>query len=313
MATTSSRARWGIAVAVAVAFAGGVLLASGMDWTKHGFAQASYSNAAALPGGADGFAAIADRVTPAVVSITVDTKTRNPSGANGRVRGMQVPRGMLPPGMDQFFDMTPQRPPVQEASGSGFLVTRDGYILTNNHVITNADHTTVADRVTVKTMDGKIYTAKVIGNDPTTDVAVLKIDGNNFPTIPLGDDTKARVGEWVIAIGNPLGVLDFTVTAGIVSAKDRSLPGLLGNDKYAISDLIQTDAAINPGNSGGPLVNAFGQVIGINNAIASETGYYAGYGFAVPITLAKKVMDDIIQHGHVRFGVLGCCDHRRRC
>jgi serine protease Do len=253
---------------------------------------------------ANSFAGIADKATPAVVSIQVDTKSR-PNLARPR---QQIPRGMIPPGMEQFFDFgqpQQQRPSVQEASGSGFIVTKDGYILTNNHVITGMDRTTVADQINVKLMDGRVFPAKVVGHDPSTDVAVLKIAGNSFPTIPLGDDSKARVGEWVLAIGNPLGVLDFTVTAGIISAKNRSLPGLLGNDRYAISDLIQTDAAINPGNSGGPLINTRGEVIGINNAIASETGYYAGYGFAVPITLAKKVMDDLIAHGHVRFGILG--------
>ncbi len=298
----SSRVRWGIAVAIA--FVGGVALASGKGWTRLGFAQDGSTSAAAIAATvpASGFSEIADHATPAVVSIQVDTKSRAPT----RVR-QQVPRGMLPPGMEQFFDFgqPQQRPSVEEASGSGFIVTKDGYILTNNHVITGSDHTTVADQIHVKLMDGRVFNAKVIGHDPSTDVAVLKIDGNNFPTIPLGDDTKAKVGEWVVAIGNPLGVLDFTVTAGIVSAKNRSLPGLLGNDRYAISDLIQTDAAINPGNSGGPLINTRGEVIGINNAIASETGYYAGYGFAVPITLAKKVMDDLIAHGHVRFGILG--------
>lgn len=302
MPPLSSRARWG--TAVAVAFVGGVLLASGKGWTRLGFAQDGSAPAAIAPNGAPtaGFSSIADRATPAVVSIQVDTKSRAPT----RIR-QQVPRGMLPPGMEQFFDFgQPQaRPSVEEASGSGFIVTKDGYILTNNHVVTGADHTTVADQIHVKLMDGRVFSAKVVGHDPSTDVAVLKIDGDNFPTIPLGDDTKAKVGEWVVAIGNPLGVLDFTVTAGIVSAKNRSLPGLLGTDKYSISDLIQTDAAINPGNSGGPLINTRGEVIGINNAIASETGYYAGYGFAVPITLAKKVMDDLIAHGHVRFGILG--------
>ncbi len=302
MPPISSRVRWG--TAVAIAFVGGVLLASGKEWTRLGFAQ-DRSAAISGPGNlapSDGFAAIADRATPAVVSIQVDTKTR---ATPTRVR-QQIPPGMIPPGMQQFFDFgQPQRPSVQEASGSGFIVTKDGYILTNNHVVTGMDHTTVADRISVKLLDGRVFPAKVVGNDPTTDVAVLKIDGSNLPSIPLGDDTKARVGDWVLAIGNPLGVLDFTVTAGIVSAKNRSLPGLLGNDRYAISDLIQTDAAINPGNSGGPMVNTHGEVIGINNAIASETGYYAGYGFAVPITLAKKVMDDIIAHGHVRFGILG--------
>ena len=301
MPPLSSRVRWG--TAVAIAFVGGVLLASGKGWTRLGFAQdGSSANGAPIAPSA-GFASIADKATPAVVSIQVDTKSRAPA----RLRGQQIPPGAIPPGMQQFFDFgqPQQRPSVQEASGSGFIVTKDGYILTNNHVITGEDRTTVADRISVKLLDGRVFTAKVVGHDPSTDVAVLKIDGSNFPTIPLGDDTKARVGDWVIAIGNPLGVLDFTVTAGIVSAKNRSLPGLLGNDHYAISDLLQTDAAINPGNSGGPLVNTSGEVIGINNAIASETGYYAGYGFAVPITLAKKVMDDLIAHGHVRFGILG--------
>jgi serine protease Do len=169
------------------------------------------------------------------------------------------------------------------------------------------DRTTVADRVTVQMLDNRTYKARVVGNDPTTDVAVVKIEGNNFPTLPLGNDTQSRVGEWVLAIGNPLG-FDFTVTAGIISAKGRSLPGLLsrrGDNNYSISDLIQTDAAINPGNSGGPLVNQRGEVIGITSAIASPTGVNAGYGFAIPITLAKKVMDDIIAHGKVRVGVLG--------
>jgi serine protease Do len=143
----------------------------------------------------------------------------------------------------------------------------------------------------------------VIGRDHTTDVAVIKVDGNNLPVAALGNDEAARVGQWVVAIGNPLG-LDFTVTAGIISAKGRPLPGLL-QGSYAITDYIQTDAAINPGNSGGPLVNIRGEVIGINSAIASSTGYYAGYGFAIPVTLAKQVMDDLISYGKVRRAVIG--------
>src|SRR5204863_8726371 len=140
--------------------------------------------------------------------------------------------------------------------------------------------------------------------DPTTDVALIKVDANDLPTVNLGNDEVSRVGQWVVAIGNPLG-LDFTVTAGIISAKGRSQLNLPGRERYAIQDFIQTDAAINPGNSGGPLVNIRGEVIGINSAIASPTGYNAGYGFAIPITLAKQVMDDIIQYGHVRRAVLG--------
>ena len=134
-------------------------------------------------------------------------------------------------------------------------------------------------------------------------MAVIKIDGSNLPVAALGDDNSARVGQWVVAIGNPLG-LDFTVTAGIISAKGRPLPGLLPS-RYAITDYIQTDAAINPGNSGGPLVNIRGEVIGINSAIASSTGYYAGYGFAIPVSLAKQVMDDLIAYGKIRRAVIG--------
>jgi serine protease Do len=203
-----------------------------------------------------------------------------------------------PQGANPFSAPDPQQED-RIATGSGFIVTPDGYILTNNHVIDGAD------RVTVGLPDRREFTAKVIGRDPQTDVAVLKIDGTGLPTIPLGDDNKARVGEWVLAIGNPLE-LDFTVTAGIISAKERSNELRdLNSDKYAIQDFIQTDAAINPGNSGGPLVNTSGEVVGINSAIASPTGVYAGYGFAIPITLAKTVMDDLIAHGHVRRAILG--------
>src|SRR6185312_4584603 len=169
----------------------------------------------------------------------------------------------------------------------------------NNHVVADAD------KLTVTLLDKRVFKAKVIGRDPTTDVAVIKIDGTGFPTINLGNDETSRVGEWVLAVGNPLG-LDFTVTAGIISAKGRS--GQLRNlyaSQYAIVDYIQTDAAINPGNSGGPLVNSKGEVIGVNSAIASGTGYYSGYGFAIPITLAKSVMDDIIKYGTVKRAIVG--------
>jgi serine protease Do len=283
-----------------VAFVGGILYASGRNWTPLSFAQGrpSASDIRPLADASNAFVAIADHVTPAVVSIQVDIKTKATS------RRLNIPQGMLPPGMEDFFNNgVPAQPMVQEASGSGFLVSKDGYILTNNHVVTGSDRSTVADKITVQLLDHRRFTARVVGNDPSTDIAVIKIDGDNFPTLSLGNDANTRVGEWVLAIGNPLG-LDFTVTAGIVSAKGRSLPGLL-SDRYAISDLIQTDAAINPGNSGGPLVNSRGEVIGVNSAIASQTGYYSGYGFAIPITLAKRVMDDIIAHGKVRYGVLG--------
>ncbi|HYX82446.1 MAG TPA: Do family serine endopeptidase, partial [Gemmatimonadales bacterium] len=237
------------------------------------------------------FEAIADHVTPAVVSIQTERFARN--------RPTTTRRPRLPGGIEDFFRQfdVPQNDQPSEASGSGFIVSKDGYILTNNHVVADAD------RVTVGLLDNRTFTAKVVGRDPTTDVALIKVDANDLPTVTLGDDANARVGQWVVAIGNPLQ-LNFTVTAGIVSARGRSLGNLL-NAKYAIQDYIQTDAAINPGNSGGPLVNIRGEVIGINSAIASNTGFYAGYGFAIPITLAKQVMDDLIQYGKVRRAVLG--------
>ena len=216
------------------------------------------------------FMAVAEAVTPSVVSIRTERAIRDP-----RVRpGTRVPAG----------------------SGSGFIVSRDGYIMTNNHVVAGAS------RVNVVLLDKREFVARVVGRDPTTDVAVIKIDGADFPALGLGDDARARVGQWVLAIGNPLG-LDFTVTSGIVSAKGRSVP--VNPDMYAISDFIQTDAAINPGNSGGPLVNIRGEVIGINSAILSPTGVNAGYGFAIPISLARDVMNDLIRYGEVRRAVLG--------
>jgi serine protease Do len=236
------------------------------------------------------FVSISEYITPAVVSIQSE---RDPRANQRRRPGQQ----QLPPGFEEFFRMDPQQQRPQESSGSGFIVSRDGYILTNNHVVEGAD------RIRVAMQDRRIYDAKLIGRDPSTDVAVLKIEGRNFTPLSFGDDETLRVGEWVLAIGNPLG-LDFTVTAGIVSAKGRGLSGL-NPDAYAITDFIQTDAAINPGNSGGPLVNSKGEVIGVNTAIASQTGFYAGYGFAIPITLAKQVMDDLIAHGEVRRAVLG--------
>jgi serine protease Do len=305
MSSLSSRARWG--VAVVVAFLGGLIIASGgLDLSRLGFAQSKPSVAATAPiiEASNAFVAIADHVTPAVVSISAESRP-----AQNSQRRRSLPNGLtIPPGMEDFFDQFGQQvPQVEGGSGSGFIVSKDGYILTNNHVVTTSDRTTVADQVTVQLLDHRTYKAKVIGNDPTTDVAVIKITGADFPTLPLGNDANSRVGDWVLAIGNPLG-FDFTVTAGIISAKGRSLPGLLNRrngPNYSISDLIQTDAAINPGNSGGPLVNSRGEVIGITSAIASPTGVNAGYGFAIPITLAKKVMEDIIAHGRVRVAVLG--------
>ncbi|MGI8619868.1 MAG: trypsin-like peptidase domain-containing protein [Gemmatimonadaceae bacterium] len=307
MAPSFSRARW--AVAVVMAFVGGLLIASGMDWTRPTFAQnrPSAMDVQTVAEASNAFVSISESVTPAVVSITVDIR---PDTSRGRSRmQMQIPPGMVPEGMEELFEQLQQQqaPRVQTGMGSGVIVSKDGYILTNNHVVTRSDMRTIADRVTVRLLNGRQYVARVIGTDPTTDVAVLKIEGDNFQFAVLGDDNRSRVGEWVLAIGNPLG-FDHTVTAGIISAKGRGgqfLAGLSQNNQYGIFDFIQTDAAINRGNSGGPLINSRGEVIGINTAIASPNGFNAGYGFAIPISLARKVMTDIIQHGRVRIAVLG--------
>jgi serine protease Do len=279
-----------------LAFVGGIFFASSMEWTERLFAQGGARPRAeqvqTLADASNAFVSISEALTPAVVSVQAERITR------GTAR-RQMPPG-VPPGFEEFFrqfEAPPSQPRTQESSGSGFLVSRDGYILTNNHVVEGAD------QVKVAMQDRRVFDAKIIGRDPTTDVAVLKIEGSNFTAVTFGDDAALRVGEWVLAIGNPLG-LDFTVTAGIVSAKGRGLNGLQ-RTQYDISDMIQTDAAINPGNSGGPLVNARGAVVGINSAIASQTGFYSGYGFAIPITLAKQVMDDLIQYGEVRRAVIG--------
>ncbi len=233
----------------------------------------------------DAFAAVAEHVKPAVVFIKSERRER----ATAR---------RLPPGFEDFFQI-PRRPQVEQGTGSGFIVSPDGYILTNNHVVQGAD------RVTVRLLDNREFTARTVGTDPSTDVAVIKIDAAGLPTVSFGNSDSTRIGEWVLAIGNPLGeAFTFTVTAGIVSAKGRGLRGL-EQSITSIQDFIQTDAAINPGNSGGPLVNVHGEVIGINSAIASETGYYAGYGFAIPIKLAGTVMQQLIRTGHVDRVVMG--------
>ncbi|HXB26399.1 MAG TPA: Do family serine endopeptidase [Gemmatimonadaceae bacterium] len=282
--------------AIVGAFFGGLLLASALDLTHKSFAQTTskppVQDTRPVADFSNSFVSIAAHVTPAVVSITTTSEARP---MDPRMRGR------VPPGLEDFFQQFgPQHPEPREASGSGFIVSKDGYILTNNHVVADAD------RVTVTLDDQRVFKAKVIGRDPTTDVAVIKIESNDLPMVSLGDDNNAKVGEWVLAIGNPLGLRE-TVTAGILSAKGRDggdLRGLLPS-KYAVSDFLQTDAAINPGNSGGPLVDGHGDVIGINSAIASPTGYYSGYGFAIPITLAKSVMDELIQYGKVRRAVIG--------
>lgn len=188
-----------------------------------------------------------------------------------------------------------------QGSGSGVIISSDGYIVTNNHVIDNATE------IEVILNDNTKYTAKIVGTDPSTDIAVLKVDAKNLPAMPLGNSDALRIGEWVLAVGNPFN-LTSTVTAGIVSAKARNINLLADRNRQEIvpiESFIQTDAAVNPGNSGGALVNTRGELVGINTAIASQTGSYAGYSFAVPVNLVQKVMDDLIDYGVVQRGYLG--------
>lgn len=190
---------------------------------------------------------------------------------------------------DQFYP--------KKGSGSGVIISEDGYILTNNHVVG------FADDIVVTLNDDRSFKGKVIGTDPGSDLAVVKVEAMNLPTLKIADSDEAKVGEWVLAVGNPFDYLTSTVTAGIISAKGRDIDII--RDKNSVEEFIQTDAAINPGNSGGALVNAKGELLGINTAIASRTGYYNGYSFAIPINMANKIADDIIKYGSFQRANLG--------
>jgi serine protease Do len=292
-------------VGSALAFLTGLLLAGALNIPGFSEAQQQDSRYAAeatttaapapaevadLQNLSEAFASVAEAVKPSVVFIK--------SGRRNEPSERMQPQ--VPPGFEQFMPRLPQlQPEFQEAAGSGFVVSRDGYVLTNAHVVDGSED------VTVRLLDRREFKAKVIGTDEATDLAVLKIEATNLTPAPLGDSDAARVGEWVLAVGNPLGEnLTFTVTSGIISAKGRTL-ALPNVSDRSIQDFIQTDAAINPGNSGGPLVNTSGRVLGVNSAIASRTGFYSGYGFAIPINLARQVMDQLISYGEVRRSVLG--------
>ena len=199
-------------------------------------------------------------------------------------------------GMPRGYQQQPQQPRERKSGGSGVIISPDGYIVTNNHVVENATKL----RVTLN--DNRSFDAKVIGTDPTTDVALIKIDATDLPTIPMGDSDDLRLGEWVLAIGSPFD-LRSTITAGIVSAKGRSLKAL--PSQFSLESFIQTDAAVNPGNSGGALVNTRGELVGINTLIKSQTGSYIGYSFAIPESIVKKVVVDLKEYGVVQRALLG--------
>ncbi len=200
------------------------------------------------------------------------------------------------PFFDEFFGMQHQQPQIAQGFGSGVILTDDGYIVTNNHVVEDAE------KIKVILNDNREFEARLIGTDPSTDIALLKIDAEDLEYLTFGNSDNLKLGEWVLAVGNPFN-LTSTVTAGIISARGRNLR--MNQDRMAIESYLQTDAAVNPGNSGGALVNQRGELVGINSAIASRTGSYTGYSFAVPATIAKKVVADLKEFGEVQRALLG--------
>ncbi len=270
-----------------------LILLLGHSWFPASALAAADENIQLLEKSARAFSSVVKKAEPAVVNVRVDKKEEvNPDS--------QYP--FDDPLFQRFFGPSFKHPPIpqspgqfkSQAAGSGFLISEDGYILTNNHLIDQAD------KITVRMDGGQELAAKLVGTDPQSDVALIKIsDGRKFSYLPLGDSDKLEVGEWVIAIGSPFG-LDSTVTVGVVSAKGRNRMGI---NEY--ENFIQTDAAINPGNSGGPLLNIYGEVVGINTAIFSRSGGYMGIGFAIPVNMAKMVKAQLQARGKVTRSWLG--------
>ncbi|HSL88529.1 MAG TPA: Do family serine endopeptidase [Ignavibacteriaceae bacterium] len=277
---------FGAAVLLIVGMLFGAILVSGFGLVRPGFADVDLgANIPPVNLDADAtafskaFIEVAEKVTPAIVQISVVSERETSQ-------------------RDFFFFPFRDMPQEQRGSGSGIIISEDGYIITNNHVVENAN------RVSVGLSDKRNFTATVVGTDPLTDLAVIKIDANNLVPAYLGDSDNLKVGQWVMAIGNPLALVS-TVTAGIVSAIGRGQLGLI-RDSYGVENFIQTDAVINPGNSGGALVDLSGAVVGVNSAIATRgTGTYIGYGFAIPINLARSVAKDLIATGRVNRGYIG--------
>ena len=268
----------------------GAVLVSGFGWVRPSMGEVRIgadkppveqlnADAAAFN---NAFVQVAEKVTPSIVQITVVTTVKN----------------KVPDGFQFFFPFKDNVPKEQQGGGSGIIISDDGYILTNNHVVENAS------QVTVTLHDKREFDATVVGTDPTTDLAVIKINAKNLPAAFLGNSNEIKVGQWVMAIGNPLS-LTSTVTAGIISATSRKIG--MSSDQYSVENYIQTDAVINPGNSGGALVDLSGAVVGINSAIATNgfSQTYIGYGFAIPINLAKTVANELITSGKVSRGYIG--------
>ncbi len=245
---------------------------------------------------------VASKVTPSIVNVAVTSRggSQSEDGGDGDEHSQnQLPQG-LPPGFAQFFGQgggRPQQPQIEHGIGSGVIISPDGYIVTNNHVVDGATQI----RVTLN--DRRVLTGKVVGTDKLTDIAVIKVNASNLPAIAWGDSTQLHPGQTVLAFGSPFGSLQFSVTRGIVSAVNRR--NNFSNDARTPGGLIQTDAAINPGNSGGALVNAHGELVGINNGIMSSSGSFAGAGFAIPSQIVRSTTTQLISHGKVDHGFLG--------
>ncbi|MBT8195093.1 MAG: Do family serine endopeptidase [Bacteroidia bacterium] len=244
----------------------------------------NFANYAPTPSGSIDFIEAANSTVNGVVHVKVVSVS-----SSDNMRSMDPFRDFF-----RYYDRGPRK---SQSSGSGVIIKEDGYIVTNNHVIKGATE------IEVTLNDNRTYSAEVVGTDPSTDLAVIKIDEKKLPTIPYANSDEVVVGQWVLAVGNPFN-LTSTVTAGIISAKARNI-NILPNQQYAIESFIQTDAAVNPGNSGGALVNTRGELVGINTAIASSTGSYAGYSFAIPVNLVNKSVEDLIEYGQVQRGFIG--------
>jgi len=248
---------------------------------------------------------LAARVTPAVVNVAVTSRggSEDDDDSDGGQAQQQIDPRNMPPGLRKFFGMDgngrmqPQEQPLRRGVGSGVIISPDGYIVTNNHVVEGAT------QIKVTLHDRRVLTGKVIGTDKLTDIAVVKVDAHDLPAITWGDSSKLQPGQTVLAFGSPFGVLQFSVTRGIVSAVNRPAP--FSQDARTPGGLIQTDAAVNPGNSGGPLVNAHGELVGINNMIATNGGGFQGASFAIPSSTARAISDQIIKTGAVHHGYLG--------
>jgi serine protease Do len=306
---SSKTKRWSAAGLIFIGIVIGVVFTSNLDWTPKGFAtrsddpfvlesqQAPSKALLNLQDTGKAFTEVSKVILPTVVGISTSKIVKQSQGDNefwGPILRDFFGR--------EFRDREPQEQRLQ-GLGSGVIVSRDGYILTNHHVISNADD------IKVNLYDKRTFEAELVGTDPLTEVAVIKVNGENLPAARLGDSDDIEIGEWVLAVGNPLQLYS-TVTAGIISALSRNINIIQDENadqlgSYAIENFIQTDAAINRGNSGGALVNLKAEVIGINTAIATGTGFYAGYGFAIPINLAKKIMTDLINKGYVVRAWLG--------